>query len=1270
MKRQLSSRSWMGAWALPLVLVLACAVSGCGDGGGKEDGEEDAVPEDEGDGADDVQADEPLDDGPADPVDADTAEDTALEDGADMSEAEDGPDADDFDAADTDVTDLTDAEEEEGVEPPPVIHCADLVPPASGTCDITAGGSALLIRGIILAPTSVLEGGEVLVSAAGTILCVDCSCSSMPEAAGATVLTCASGVVSPGLINAHDHLTYTQNLPGSWGTERYEQRHDWRRGLRGHTKLGYSGGASEDEMTWGELRQVIAGTTSITGSGGASGFLRNIDRDTLDEGLGQGEIDYQTFPLGDGTSATQIRHSCAYPSIDDVSVLASDCYLPHVAEGIDDVTRNEFLCLSSTDRGGVDLTAPSSVFVHGVGLQAEDGAVLASEGTAIVWSPRSNISLYGNTAPVTMYRRQGVLLALGTDWTPSGSATIVRELACAALLNDRYFGGAFDDSELWLMATGWAAEALAVDDAIGLLAPGLTADIAVYDAHGAANPFRSIIEARAQDTVLVLRGGLPLYGATTLMDTIPGGQAGCEPIPGDVCGEARTACVSRETGGTGFAALQTANVSSYGLFFCGTPTGEPTCVPSRPGEYSGTISAGDGDGDGIADASDDCPGIFNPVRPLDGAGQADQDGDGMGDVCDPCPLDTDNTGCLAASPGDRDLDGVADGTDNCPFDYNPGQADGDGDGHGNACDFCPAASNQGTLSCPVSIYDVKQGMLWEGTEVAVTGVVTAVASPRFFVQVPEDQLDIVLGKTYSGIYVYIPASNPQGIPIPSVGDLVTVAGRINVYYGQIELDNITDAVVLASGTPVPSPETVTTAAVCTGCTDAAAYEGVLVRVEHGEVTALNPPAGPGDSDPTQEYVLDALLRVNDFLYLTSPFPIVGDIMSVSGVLRLASNDSKLEPRRASDVVFESALEPHLRSFGPSPVFVDEGTTGVPTVPPLQVMLLRPAPPGGAVVSLVSADTGLLAVPASVTVPEGLLSTNVSVSGIAGSAAAVDVTATLGTESLVASVVVIASGRVPAPVSVDPSTGSVAVGRNLELTVTLDIPARPGGTTASVTVSDPAVLGAPALLSFPEWTRTASLTVSGLMVGGPVTVTVSTASGSAAAAIGVTEVVGTPIFSEYVEGSSYNKALEIYNGGPDPLDLGTCVVNRYMNGSASPMAIDLDAMTLPSGGVFVLCHTSISDTSRCDMLTGSLLHNGNDALELVCAAATLDVIGQIGFDPGSAGWGTGSTTTTDHTLRRRCDVVTGDTSGADAFNPALEWDGYPSNTLDDLGTHCP
>ena len=85
----------------------------------------------------------------------------------------------------------------------------------------------------------------------------------------------------------------------------------------------------------------------------------------------------------------------------------------------------------------------------------------------MIWSPRSNLSLYGNTAPVTMLKNQGVLLSLGTDWTPSGSANLLRELNCADRLNHLYYDDAFTDRELWLMATRNPAVALGVSDKLG-----------------------------------------------------------------------------------------------------------------------------------------------------------------------------------------------------------------------------------------------------------------------------------------------------------------------------------------------------------------------------------------------------------------------------------------------------------------------------------------------------------------------------------------------------------------------------------------------------------------------------------------------------------------------------------------------------------------------------------------------------------------------------------------------------------------------------------
>jgi hypothetical protein len=88
------------------------------------------------------------------------------------------------------------------------------------------------------------------------------------------------------------------------------------------------------------------------------------------------------------------------------------------------------------------------------------------------------------------------------------------------------------------------------------------------------------------------------------------------------------------------ADAQTSAASIYPLFFCSGqgPTSEPTCVPYRDTYPNGTSST-DFDGDGIPDTTDNCPKVFNPIRPMDNGVQSDVDGDGVGDACDNAPLD-------------------------------------------------------------------------------------------------------------------------------------------------------------------------------------------------------------------------------------------------------------------------------------------------------------------------------------------------------------------------------------------------------------------------------------------------------------------------------------------------------------------------------------------------------------------------------------------------------------------------------------------------------
>ena len=114
------------------------------------------------------------------------------------------------------------------------------------------------------------------------------------------------------------------------------------------------------------------------------------------------------------------------------------------------------------------------------------------------------------------------------------------------------------------------------------------------------------------------------------------------PKHSTVCGETRAICAGSEFGAT-YASIAADSESVYPAFFCGTPDNEPSCVPARPGEYDGT-TADDMDGDGVANDSDNCPRVFNPVRPIDLGAQADADEDDIGDACDTDPLGLDIDG--------------------------------------------------------------------------------------------------------------------------------------------------------------------------------------------------------------------------------------------------------------------------------------------------------------------------------------------------------------------------------------------------------------------------------------------------------------------------------------------------------------------------------------------------------------------------------------------------------------------------------------------------
>jgi hypothetical protein len=155
------------------------------------------------------------------------------------------------------------------------------------------------------------------------------------------------------------------------------------------------------------------------------------------------------------------------------------------------------------------------------------------------------------------------------------------------------------------------------------------------------------------------------------------------------------------------------------------------------------------------------------------------------------------------------------------------------------------------------------------------------------------------------------------------------------------------------------------------------------------------------------------------------------------------------------------------------------------------------------------------------------------------------------------------------------------------------------------------------------------------------------------------------FSEYVEGSSSNKALEITALAHSELD--GCKVSTYFNGKLEATVVATLSGTLEAGQVLTLCTSALKEKlpDTCTQI-GNLTFNGDDAVTLSCDGTVLDVIGQLGVDPGAA-WGTEPNSTVDHTLRRKCTVQSGDPLGDDPFDPSTEWEAFPVDTFGGLGS---
>ena len=161
-----------------------------------------------------------------------------------------------------------------------------------------------------------------------------------------------------------------------------------------------------------------------------------------------------------------------------------------------------------------------------------------------------------------------------------------------------------------------------------------------------------------------------------------------------------------------------------------------------------------------------------------------------------------------------------------------------------------------------------------------------------------------------------------------------------------------------------------------------------------------------------------------------------------------------------------------------------------------------------------------------------------------------------------------------------------------------------------------------------------------------------------------------LISEYLEGSSNNKAVELSNLGAMPVDLSQYRLALYANGKpltdAPTNSLALQG-TLAPGASLVLANPSANAEilAKATQTSGNLVFNGDDALVLYRGSEIVDSFGQVGVDPGTA-WVSGSVSTLDMTLRRKATVNQGRTDAAGPFNPALEYVTAPKDDASGLG----
>ncbi len=378
-------------------------------------------------------------------------------------------------------------------------------------------GPTFVLKGRVVTMNSrrdVIDEAKIAVQHGRIVEIVSASQDLSPEFGSAPEID-TGGTIYPGLIDLHNHFVY--NVLPLWPlSRRYTNRNRWSKAkeyIRDVSlpirALANNSSTARAIVRYVEAKALIGGTTTGQGiktqvEGGTRAFrgaMRNVE-ETEDPRLPEAGTHVPDLQLTEKEIDSFRR-----------SLERRAAYFYHLAEGVDGPARQRFVDLASND-----LVKESLVGIHSLGLHAEDLSVLNEKGSKVVWSPFSNLLLYGKTLDLKSLKASGALFSIGCDWSPTGGKNLLQELKVARYEVQRQ-GADLHSEDLVRAVTCNPARTLTWQQYLGTLMPGAFADLLVVRGTY-QEPYDHLINATEPDIELVVIHGTPRYGSHEIMQSL------------------------------------------------------------------------------------------------------------------------------------------------------------------------------------------------------------------------------------------------------------------------------------------------------------------------------------------------------------------------------------------------------------------------------------------------------------------------------------------------------------------------------------------------------------------------------------------------------------------------------------------------------------------------------------------------------------------------------------------------------------------------------